>query len=278
MTAGFAILLQVDLGFGLRRQVDQTTQVVHFRQFQLLPAAARDTAVQLDVTVADPHQAAHLHFLGFPQAAHFTVATFGQGDVEPLVQTLTASRFDLVELGGAIFQLHALAQTLQHGFGDFAKDTYRVFPLHFVARVHQTVGQLTIGGEQQQTVDVEAADRDPAGTFHLGQTIKHGGTTFRIVTGTHLPFRLVVSQYAADHFLCGTGLDLVTIHPDHGVHFDAIPQCGDLAIHTDPTCGDQGLHLTTGAVTRAGQHFLQFFTHRGYLIVDRCPLVKGQRG
>ncbi len=151
MAAALAILLQIDLGFGLRRQVDQTAQVVHFRQFQLLPAAARDGAIQLDVAVADPHQTAHLHFLGFPQAAHFTVATFGQGDVEPLVQTLAASRLDLVELGHAVFQLHALAQALQHGFGDLAKHAHRVFTIHFVARVHQAVGQLTVGGEQQQT-------------------------------------------------------------------------------------------------------------------------------
>jgi len=83
----------------------------------------------------------------------------------------------------------------------------------------------------------------------------------------------VVRQHAADLLFSRTGLDLVAIHPDHGVCFDAIPQRSGLAIHTDPTCGDQGLHLTTGALTRAGQHFLQFFTHRVYLIVDRCPLM-----
>ncbi len=273
MTGALAILLQINLGFGLRRHVDQTAQVVHFRQFQLLPATTGDAAIQGDVAVAHPHQTAHLHFLGFPQAAHFTVATLGQGDVEPLVQTFTAGRFDLVELGHAIFQLHTLAQTLQHGFGDLAEHTHRVFTLHFVARVHQAVGQLTVRGEQQQTggVDVETAYRDPAGALQLGQTIEHGGTTFRIVTGTHLPFGLVIRQHAADHLFLGTGLDRMAIDTDHGVYFDAISQCGDLAIHTDPTCGDQGLHLTTGAVTRAGQHFLQFFTHRGYLIVDRCP-------
>ena len=273
VAGALAILLQIDLGLGLVRQVDQAAQVVHLGQFQLLPAAAGDAAIQLDVAVADTHQAAHLHFLGFPQAAHFPVAALGQGDVEPLVQPFTAGRLDLVELGHAVFQLHALAQALQHGFGDLAKDAHRVFPLHFVARVHQAVRQFTVGGEQQETggVDVEAADRNPAGAIHLGQTIKHGGTSFRIVAGAHLPFGLVVGQHAADHFLCGAGLDLVAIHPDHGVHFDAIPQRGDLAIHADPTCGDQGLHLTTGALTRAGQYFLQFFTHRVYLIVDRCP-------
>ncbi|MNZ61954.1 hypothetical protein D3C78_800600 [compost metagenome] len=275
MAGALAILLQVDLGLGLVGQVDQAAQVVHLGQFELLPATAGDAAIQGDVTVANAHQAAHLHFLGFPQAAHFTVATLGQGDVEPLVQPFTAGRLDLVELGHAVFQLHALAQALQHGFGDLAKDAHRVFPLHFVARVHQPVGQLAVGGEQQQAggVDVEATHRNPAGPVHLGQTIKHGGTTFRIVTGTHLPFGLVIRQHAADLLLGRTGLDLVTIHPDHGVHFDAIPQHGDLAIHADPTCGDQGLHLTTGALTRAGQYFLQFFTHRVYLIVDRCPLT-----
>ena len=53
---------------------------------------------------------------------------------------------------------------------DFTTNTYRVLAVHFVGWVHRAVGQLTVGGEHQQTggVDVQTTDVDPAAFFGFG--------------------------------------------------------------------------------------------------------------
>ena len=127
-----------------------------------------------------------------------------------------------------------------------------------MARVHQPIGQLTVGGEQQQTggVDVQAPHGDPARVLNARQTIKYSRTPFRILAGTHLAIRLVIGQYPADQIFGRFGGDGVTIDADHGTGTDPITQGGRLTIDTDPSFADQCFHFATGAHTGTRQHFL----------------------
>src|SRR5690606_5739933 len=112
-----------------------------------------------------------------PQTAHFAVATFHHHAVIPVVEAFAAGGFlNVGEFGRAVFQHHTGFQQLDHFLGHFTPDTDGIFAIHLVGRVHQAVGQLTVGGEHQQPsgVDVETADVDPAAFFGPWQTIKHG--------------------------------------------------------------------------------------------------------
>src|SRR5690606_9914018 len=131
-------------------------------------------------------QAADHQALGFPEAAHFAVAALHDHAVVPVVEAFAAGRFlDVGELGGAVFEHDAGLELFDHFFGDFATHAHRVLAVHLVGGVHQAVGQLTVGGEHQQTsgVDVQAANVDPAAFFQARQAVEHGRAAFRVVAG-----------------------------------------------------------------------------------------------
>src|SRR5690606_37845889 len=152
---------------------------------------------------ADALQAADLAALRLPQPAHFAVAAFLQQHPEPVVRVGAADALDLVELRRAVLQRHAAGEPVDDPVVDYVGAFGRahaadVFALDFVRGMHHRVGQLAVGGEQQQAggVDVEAADRDPARALQGGQGVEDGRAAFGILAGGDFAFRLVVHQHA----------------------------------------------------------------------------------
>ncbi|MNI25793.1 hypothetical protein D3C73_794690 [compost metagenome] len=209
-----------------------------------------------------------------------------------MVETFTAWRLlDVGELGRAIFKDNTRLQALDHLVVDFATHTHRVFTVHFVGRVHQAVGQLTVGGEHQQTggVDVQATDVDPATLFRARHLVKHGRTTFRIDTGADFAVGFVVHDHAAHRFGGLFTLDHLAIDGDGVVHVDALAKGGVFAVDLDAAVADPGFHVTARADADTGEDFLQFFacwadwlvvllvfdTHLG---TSRCGLKSGYFG
>src|SRR5690606_4230123 len=142
---------------------------------QLLRLAAQQRLRQFDRAVADPLQARDLAALRLPQPAHLAVAAFLDRHLEPFVGIGTADALDLVELRRAVFQRHAAAQAvddlLRHGLLALGRaHAAHVLAFDLERGVHHRVGQLAVGGEQQQAggVDVQAADRDPARALERG--------------------------------------------------------------------------------------------------------------
>ncbi|VVO40206.1 hypothetical protein PS691_05668 [Pseudomonas fluorescens] len=173
----------------------------------------------------------------------------------------TWSLLDVGELRRAVFEDHAGFQTLDHLVIDFATYTYRVFTVHLVGRVHQTVGQLTVGGEHQQTggVDVQTTDVDPATFFRARHFIEHGRTAFRVVTGADFTVGLVVHDHAAYRLGGFFALDHLAINGDGVVQVDAQAKGGIFAIDLDPAMADPGFYVAARADADTGEDFLQFF-------------------
>ncbi|MNO92196.1 hypothetical protein D3C76_837630 [compost metagenome] len=209
-----------------------------------------------------------------------------------MVETFTAWRLlDVGELGRAVFKDNASLQTLDHLVIDFTTHTYRIFTVHFVGRVHQAVGQLTVGGEHQQTggVDVQTTDVDPAAFFRARHLVEHGRTAFRVNAGADLAVGLVVHDHAADRLGSLFALDHLAIDGDGVVHVDALAKGGVFAVDLDAAVADPGFHVTARADADTGEDFLQLFacwadflvvflvfdTHLG---TSRCVLKTGYLG
>ncbi|MNP21062.1 hypothetical protein D3C76_1136670 [compost metagenome] len=126
--------------------------------------------------------------------------------------------------------------------------------------MHQTVGQLTVGGEHQQAsgVDVQATDVDPAAFFRPWQAVEHGRTAFRVVAGADFAIGFVVHDHPA-HGLGGLfALDQAAIDGNRIMQIDALTQGGIHAVDLDPALADPGLDVTTRTHADTCENFLQF--------------------
>ena len=232
---------------------------------QFLRLAAQQRLRQAHLAVADALQARHLAALRFPQPAHFAVAALLQQHAEPVVRVGAADAFDLVELGRAVVQRHAAGETVDDLVADHVLAFRRAHAADVLARdleagMHHRVGQLAVGGEQQQAggVDVEAADRDPARALQRGQGVEDGRAALGVLAAGHFAFRLVVHQHArgigqraGDE---GLAVDLDLVAAGHA-HAGA----RGLAVDLDQAVGDALLQRAARAQAGLRQHLVQAF-------------------
>src|SRR4249919_793387 len=216
---------------------------------EFLRLAAQQFARQRDLAVAHALEAADLAALRFPQAAHFAVAAFLHHDAEPVVPALlrhvaTADAFDLVELGRAVFQRDATGEAVDevvrhHVLAFRCAHAADVFAVDFERGMHQRIGEFTVGGEQQQagSVDVEAADRDPARALEHRQRLEHGRTPFGVFARGHFAFGLVVHQHAGGFGQRGRDKDLA-VDLDLVAAGDALADRGGFAVDLHQSVGD----------------------------------------
>src|SRR5690606_11660860 len=111
----------------------------------------------------------------------------------------------------------------------------QVFAFEPAPGMHQRVGQVAVGGQQQQPggVDVEPAHGDPARTFQARQLFEHGGATVGIVAGGQHAFGLVVDQHLGVVAAVGGHDELLAVH-DHAVAgFHAHADFGGGAVQLD---------------------------------------------
>src|SRR5690606_19982061 len=161
------------------------------REFLCLPAQQR--LRQLDAAVAHALEPADLATLRFPEPANFAVAALLEQHPEPVVGVGSTDPFYGVELRRAVLQRDAARQPVHDLVGHRVlalggAHAAHVLALDLVRRMHHRVGQLAVGGEQQQAggVDVEPADRDPARALQRGQRIEDGGPALGILAGSDL--------------------------------------------------------------------------------------------
>ena len=226
---------------GDRLEANLLTENIHFALAHFAPAAHGQ--IRGDEYRAETHalQAADHQPLGLPQTAHFAVTAFHHHAVIPVVEALTARcHLDIGELGRTVFEHHAGFQALDHFLVDFAAHAHRVFAVHLEGWMHQAVGQLTVGGEHQQTggVDVETADVDPTALFRPRQAVEHGRTSFGVVAGADLAFGLVIDDHAAHAFGGFFALDQAAIDGDGIVQVDTLTEAGNRTIDLDPAGAD----------------------------------------
>ncbi len=239
--------LGIHLRLGHRLQTDFSGQNIDFVLAHFAPAAHRQVGVEEHRPVTHALQAADHQPLGFPETTYFAVAAFHHHAVIPVVEAFAARcLLDIGEARRTVFENHTVLEAQQHVVIDFATHANRVFTVHFKRRVHQAVGEFTVGGEHQQAggVDVETTDVDPAAFFRARQTIEHGRTAFRVVTGADFTIGLVVHDDATDRFGRFFALDDATIDTDGVMQVDALTEGRVLAVDLDTALGNPGFHVT----------------------------------
>jgi hypothetical protein len=202
------------------RQLDCFQQLRDLLRFQFAVPATLQILAQFNDPVAHALKAADFSADRIPETPDFTLAAFAHHHLEPLVGAFTAERFNFVKMTGAILQLHAVLQLLERAVGNLAVDPAQVLALDLARRMHQTVGQFAIRGEQQQTrgIQIQTTNRDPAQAFEARQPIEYRGASLRVDQSGHFALGLVVGKHAwtfvghgANHELATIELDALTI-------------------------------------------------------------------
>src|SRR5690606_10484211 len=132
--------------------------------------------------------------------------------------------------------------------------------LDAAGRMHQGIGQLAVGGQQQQAggVDVQAADRHPARALQSRQRLEHGGAALGILTGGQFALGLVVQQYRR-RFAQGGGDEGLAVQFDAVAAAHGLPDLGDFAVDPHQALGDALLEGAAGTQAGLGQHLVQAF-------------------
>src|SRR6185312_3976741 len=263
---------------GLRRaKAGGLAQLLHGFLVQRGAVVAAQGAWQLDAAVADALEAADQEALRIPQPAHFAVAALTDHHAEPAVAAAAADHGDLVEAGGAVFQFHAGLELLDHLVGHFAVHAAEVFALDAAARMHQRVGQLAVGGEQQQAggVDVEATHGDPARALQARQLLEHGGATFGIVAGGQHALGLVVDQHLGVAAVVGGDHELLAVDHHAVARVHAGADGGRAAVEFDLTGLDALFQHAARAEAGVGEHLVQALLQRRGVAGRRALEGKG---
>ena len=247
----------------LLHQAQTQHECHHHIGIQLFPATTAQVFRQTDITKTGTNQTADRHTHGFKHATHFTVTTFMNCDAIPTVAALTAQKLDQTELGHTVFQLHAITHGLHLLFAQLAQNTYCVFTLGTVARMHHAVGNIARCREDQQTfgVQIQTTNRQPLAHFQGRQATEHGGTALRVVVRNNFASGLVVQNHARRALGIGP-IDQLTINTHLVVCTDTLTNMSRLAIHGNTACNNQLFHIAARTDTGLGQHLVQFRLHQ----------------
>jgi len=181
-----------------------------------------------------------------------------------------ADHADVVEAGRAVVQLHARLQAFDGFVGHLAMYAAKIFTLQAALRVHQRIGELPVGGEQQQArgVDVQATHRDPARILEARQLFENGGTAVGIFARGHHALGLVVDDDFGIVARVGGHHELLAVddHPVAGV--DRRTDAGGGAVDLDLAGLDALFEHPARAQARIGQHFVQAFFQSSHFGLD----------
>ena len=239
-------------------QAGQAAQQLDIILGQINPDAAPQTARQHHRAVADSDQPADGQAHGVEQLANFAIAALGDDHAVPMVDPLAAAVFDALEGGVLTLDRDALEQARARLFFKRAEHTHRVLAFDAEARMHQLIGQLARGREQQQAfgVDVQAPDRLPLAVGQARQATEHRRTLLRVVMADDFTGGLVVGDHARrqrrNAHAHRLAVDGHAVAPG-----DALPGMRRLLIHRDALVDDHLLEVTARADPGLRQHLLQ---------------------
>ncbi|CAB5517644.1 hypothetical protein LMG26857_06740 [Achromobacter anxifer] len=263
--------------------VTQQSQLDHQggneRGIQFFPAAAAQRARQDHVTEAGADQPTDGDAHGFEHAANFAVAAFLQGDPVPAVAAVAAQVVQRTERSHAVVQFDAIDQRLALGLVHLAQHADRVLALRAVARMHDAVGHVAGGREDQQAfrIQVQAADRQPFAGAQLGQAGEDAGATARVVMADDLSGRLVIQDHARRLLRIGAH-DGLAVHAHLVVGRHALADMGRLAVDRHPPRDDQFFHFAARTNAGVRQHLVQLGHDRIAVQVLAQALLHAIRG
>ena len=242
--------------------------------------ASGEVAGEAHGAVANADEAAYGVALGVPQAADYAVAAFAQHGAVPAVGAAAALLGQRVEARQAVVEHHAFGEAPQDGGGGQAQHAHEVFALHAKGRMHQPVGQLAVGGQQQQAagVQVEAAHGYPAASLQPGQGGENGSMLCAAVAGHQLALGLVVGDDAGSSR--GSRPDRQQA-PVEAVFFaarNALAGNRAAAVHGQAAGGDPALHLAPRCDAGVGQVLLNANQLlKGHFALEARPASEPER-
>ena len=228
--------------------------------------AGAKIARQLDRPVTDAQQSADLVAHGLPHAAHFPVAPLVEHQSIGGVLRLAARGGLLdhpVEGRRTVFQRNAPQELADRVAVRPSPHPHQVFALDAARGMHQAMGEIAIGGEEEKTrgVDVQPADDDPATLLQRRQVVEDGGPALRVPPRGHLADRLVVQQDLARGRLRRAQLQLAPVEADLIARTGAIAELRDTPGHGQAAVGDPLLDLAARAQTGGREQLLEPYSH-----------------
>jgi len=172
----------------------------------------------------------------------------------PGMTTLARLQSDAIEIGMAVLEKDSTPQALEHLGRWQTPQAHQVFAFDLAGRMHESMCQLAIVGEQQQTrgIDVEAPDHDPSSAGGRRQPIEYRWPALGIVARGHLADRLVIQQNL-DSLAAAAQFQPFPVEADSISVRGAIAERGHLVVDGQATSANPFLDATPRAVTRSGQ-------------------------
>src|SRR5579859_3947479 len=170
---------------------------------------------------------------------------------------VTAVRFllhDAVEACRSVFERNTLQQLIDHERRGAPADSHEILTVDLTGGVHQTVCELTVCREEQQSrrVDVQSANSHPPARYRLRQTLEHSWPALRITPRRHFPNGLVIEQQLA-HWLGGcVQIEFAAVEEHFIIGPGAVAKLCYPAGNGDPPVPDPLLDASAGAEPGGG--------------------------
>ncbi len=117
-------------------------------ELEVPPVPGEQSRPQGHIGETHPDQPTHAVADRFPQPPHLPLAAFANHHRVPPVKAAPPSLLNGGEARGPILKLDTRGQPL-NGFGrHLTYDAHGIFPFDLLTRVHQAIGQLSVGGYQ----------------------------------------------------------------------------------------------------------------------------------
>ena len=215
---------------------------------------------ELDRTVTDPQQAADLEADRLPQSPYLPVAPLVEHDAEAAVGAIAGRiRSDAVEPRLAILERDPRPEFLEDFRPRAAPQPDPVLPLDTARGVHQPVGELPIGREQEEPcgVHIEPPDTDPAPPAWAGQSLEDRRPPLRVAPGRDLAHGLVIKEYLVAPARLASQVELRAVEAYLIRAGGAIAELSGTVTDRLPALADPAFHGPARAEPRLRQELLQ---------------------
>jgi len=178
-----------------------------------------------------------------------------QRDLDEAARGGALNQLQLVGLDRAVLQGDALLQAAQSLVVEQTLDLHEVGLRHLMTGMGQLVGELTVVGQDQQTVGVGVQTPDMEEPLMPGHVLLEAGPALRIVHRRDDTSRLVEHEVEVAPGRRNAG----AVHPDDiPFRIDAGPLLGDNpAVDLDASLGDQLLARPSAGYARLRERLLQ---------------------
>ena len=194
---------------------------------------------------------------------HDAVPALAQHHTVPAVRPSAATAFQGLHAALAVLEVDPVLQAGLLLGRDLASRPHRVLSIELETRVSEAIGEVTRGGEEEQSagIEVETTDVEPAAAPSRRQIVKNTGAPRRIIAAHDLAVGFVIDQHPRQLGAPVAQFPPVEAHPI--VRSDAGSERSRRAVHGEAAGADPVLHVASRAESERRQHLLQPLSRGG---------------